>query len=76
VHDSPDPSSAKQPRYYAESGHARALTNGDLGHPLPISTFRTYYQECSAAHSWYLSAWPELMREAMSRLERRWEGRS
>ncbi len=22
---------------------------------------------------WYLSAWPELMREAMSRLERRWE---
>jgi integrase/recombinase XerD len=25
---------------------------------------------------WYLSAWPELMREAMSRLERRWEGRS
>jgi integrase/recombinase XerD len=23
---------------------------------------------------WYLSAWPELMREAMSRLERRWEG--
>lgn len=25
---------------------------------------------------WYLSAWPELMREAMRRLERRWEGRS
>ena len=25
---------------------------------------------------WYLSAWPELMQEAMSRLERRWEGRS
>jgi integrase/recombinase XerD len=25
---------------------------------------------------WYLSAWPELMREAMSRLERRWEGQS
>jgi integrase/recombinase XerD len=25
---------------------------------------------------WYLSAWPELMREAMSRLERCWEGRS
>lgn len=25
---------------------------------------------------WYLNAWPELMREAMSRLERRWEGRS
>jgi len=25
---------------------------------------------------WYLSAWPELMRGAMSRLERRWEGRS
>lgn len=24
---------------------------------------------------WYLSAWPELMQEAMSRLERRWEGR-
>ncbi|MBS1213051.1 MAG: int [Proteobacteria bacterium] len=24
---------------------------------------------------WYLSAWPELMREAMSRLERRWEKR-
>ncbi len=24
---------------------------------------------------WYLSAWPELMREAMSRLERCWEGR-
>ena len=23
---------------------------------------------------WYLSAWPELMHEAMSRLERRWEG--
>jgi integrase len=23
---------------------------------------------------WYLSAWPELMREAMSRLERSWEG--
>ena len=22
---------------------------------------------------WYLSAWPELMREAMSRLERCWE---
>jgi len=25
---------------------------------------------------WYLTAWPELMREAMSRLERRWEGHS
>ena len=25
---------------------------------------------------WYLSAWPELMREAMSRLERCWEGQS
>lgn len=25
---------------------------------------------------WYLSAWPELMREAMSRLERHWEGQS
>ncbi len=25
---------------------------------------------------WYLSAWPELMREAMSRLERCWEARS
>ena len=25
---------------------------------------------------WYLSAWPELMHEAMARLERRWEGRS
>ena len=24
---------------------------------------------------WYLSAWPELMREAMQRLERRWEER-
>lgn len=24
---------------------------------------------------WYLSAWPELMQEAMSRLERRWENR-
>jgi len=24
---------------------------------------------------WYLSAWPELMREAMMRLERRWENR-
>ena len=24
---------------------------------------------------WYLSAWPELMREAMTRLERRWEER-
>lgn len=24
---------------------------------------------------WYLSAWPELMQEAMSRLERRWEDR-
>jgi integrase len=23
---------------------------------------------------WYLSAWPELMSQAMSRLERRWEG--
>jgi len=22
---------------------------------------------------WYLSAWPELMTQAMSRLERRWE---
>jgi len=25
---------------------------------------------------WYLSAWPELMRQAMSRLERCWEGQS
>jgi len=25
---------------------------------------------------WYLSAWPELMREAMSRLEGCWEGQS
>jgi sugar phosphate isomerase/epimerase len=25
---------------------------------------------------WYLSAWPELMREAMQRLERRWKDRS
>jgi integrase/recombinase XerD len=25
---------------------------------------------------WYLTAWPELMREAMSRLERCWEGQS
>ena len=24
---------------------------------------------------WYLSAWPELMREAMRRLEQRWEDR-
>ena len=25
---------------------------------------------------WYLSAWPELMREVMRRVERRWEDRS
>jgi hypothetical protein len=25
---------------------------------------------------WYLSAWPELMREAMVRLERYWEDRT
>jgi hypothetical protein len=28
--------------YYAESSQARPLTTGDLGHPLHISTFRTY----------------------------------
>ena len=55
--------------YYAESGHARTLTNGDLGHLLPISTFRTYYQECAAAHSWYLEAVPELMRDIADRAE-------
>ena len=34
----------------------------------------TYYQVCAAAHTWYLQSWPELMQEAMARLERRWEG--
>src|SRR6266478_128133 len=29
--------------YYAESSQARALTIGDLGHPLHISTFCAYY---------------------------------
>jgi hypothetical protein len=57
--------------YYAESGHARALTNGDLGHLLPISTFRTYYRECAAAHSWYLEAVPELLQLATDRLIQR-----
>lgn len=55
--------------YYAESGHVRALKNGDLGHPLPISTFCRYYQECAAAHSWYLEAVPDLMRDIADRSE-------
>ena len=29
--------------YYVESSYARALTTGDLGHPLHISTVCTYY---------------------------------
>jgi len=31
---------------------------------------------CVSDTYWYLTAWPELMREAMSRLEHSWEGQS
>jgi len=39
--------------YYAEPTQACPLTTGDLGHPLHISTFRTYFK-CAAAHLHYL----------------------
>jgi len=33
--------------YYAEPTQACPLTTGDLGHPLHISTFRTFQMCCS-----------------------------
>jgi integrase len=46
----------------------------DVERRLPILS--TYLGHVHVADTfWYLSAWPELMREAMIRLERRWEKR-
>ena len=42
---------------------------------LPILS--TYLGHVHVADTfWYLSAWPELMQQAMARLERCWEGQS
>jgi integrase len=44
----------------------------DVERRLPILSAYLGHVHVSDTY-WYLSAWPELMREAMSRLERRWE---
>ena len=44
----------------------------DVGRRLPILSAYLGHVHVSDTF-WYLSAWPELMQEAMSRLERRWE---
>lgn len=42
-----------------------------------LPTLSTYLGHVHVSDTfWYLSAWPELMREAMARLERCWEARS
>ena len=41
---------------------------------LPVSSAYLGHVHVSDTY-WYLSAWPELMREAMRRLEQRWEDR-
>jgi integrase/recombinase XerD len=47
----------------------------DTERRLPVlSTFLGHVN--IAATYWYLSAWPELMSEAMKRLEQRWGNRS
>ena len=47
----------------------------DVERRLPMLS--TYLGHVHVADTfWYLSAWPELMREAMKRLERRWENPS
>jgi hypothetical protein len=54
--------------YYAESSQARALTIGDLGHPLHISTFCAYFL-CAAAHKMYLHADMRMKEKALSHAE-------
>ena len=42
-----------------------------------LPTLSTYLGHVHVADTyWYLNAWPELMQEAMARLERRWEDRA
>ena len=44
----------------------------DAARRLPVLS--TYLGHVHVADTyWYLSAWPELMSQAMARLERRWE---
>ena len=54
--------------YYAESSQARALTIGDLGHPLHRSTFCAYFL-CAAAHKMYLHADMRMKEKALSHAE-------
>lgn len=51
----------------------RWYTSGeDAARRLPVLS--TYLGHVHVADTyWYLSAWPELMSQAMARLERRWE---
>ena len=50
-------------------------TGADPERRLPILSTYLGHVHVSDTY-WYLSAWPELMREAMARLERSWERRS
>lgn len=50
-------------------------SNEDVERKLPFLSAYLGHVHVSDTY-WYLSAWPELMREAMSRLERCWEGQS
>jgi integrase/recombinase XerD len=50
-------------------------TGEDAERRMPILSAYLGHVHCSDTF-WYLSAMPELMREAMARLERRWEARS
>ena len=54
---------------------ARILRAGPLATRVHknVSVLSTYLGHvCVAGTYWYLSAWPELMAQAMARLERRW----
>ncbi len=73
------PNSSHGPRLHDFRHRFAALTllswyqNGeDAEQKLPVLT--TYLGHVHVAHTyWYLSDWPELMAQAMTRLERRWE---
>ena len=47
----------------------------DVEQHLPILSAYLGHVHVSDTY-WYLNAWPELMQEAMARLERHWENRS
>jgi hypothetical protein len=55
----------------------RCPTSTGIGAPLHRNTQSAYLGHVHVADTqWYLDSSPELMREAMQRLERRWEVRS